>query len=267
VLSGPKDWGGMAGTSFASPSVASQLALAAKACGVPHFDHLAARAAARNLGHASNPDGWNYSTPQPVPYGLLPPGDQKDGGGFPLFGPCRASDPGRETGSSVPGETAHETLPEGEVPNLPPGERRLAVNTGPAGKPGYPIGARSMLAGARLRATISWDACTRKSKVLDGTGTVAEVRSDFDLYLYNKSAGRYVFGSQSLDDNNEGFDVVVPEDGDYVVFLAWNHEPSKCFGDLDRVAHDLIYLDPLRPWRDHPNVPRTGEQPPRRDQS
>lgn len=81
--------------------------------------------------------------------------------------------------------------------------------------------------------------------MLDDTGTIADVRNDFDLYLYNQSAGRYVFGSQSLDDNNEGFDVVVPEDGDYLVFLAWSTEPSKCFGAPDRIAHDLIFLDPL----------------------
>ncbi|MBK8217825.1 MAG: S8/S53 family peptidase [Myxococcales bacterium] len=244
TLSGPTSWGGFAGTSGAAPSVASQLGLAAKACGLPYFEHLAARAAARNLAHVINPDGWKYSTPQPTPYGLLGPGDQKDGAGFPVFGPCAASDPDRVTGTTIPGETTSEPLPTGEYSNVPPGEVSPSSHNGPTGKPGYVLTARSLLAGARVRATISWDSCPKRTKVLDGTGILADLANDFDLYLYDKSRSRYVYGSQSLDDTNEGFDVVVPEDGDYELFIAWQGEVRKCEKKVDRVAHDVIFVRP-----------------------
>jgi len=57
------------------------------------------------------------------------------------------------------------------------------------------------------------------------------VSVDFDLFLYNPALG-YVWGSQSLDDNNEGFDYTVQagEGGTYQVWLTWPRDQQSCEG-------------------------------------
>ena len=242
-ISDPSAWMGVSGTSIAAPSLASQFVLAAKACGVRYFDHLAGRAAARNLAMERNPLGWKYSTPQQFPYSSSSPGDQQDGAGFAVFGDCRP-DPDRVSGVERPADSTASALPAGEFPNRPPGETHFSSHTGPTGKKGYVVSQRTLAAGARVRATISWDTCASKGTALSGLGTVATIKNDFDLYLYDKTNARYVFGSQSVDDNNEGFDVVVPSAGDYQVMVAWDQELRKCGTNVDLVAHDVIFRAP-----------------------
>ena len=73
--------------------------------------------------------------------------------------------------------------------------------------------------------TWSWDGCA-----LSDTGFApAGVSVDFDLFLYSPTLG-YVWGSQSLDDNNEGFDYTIPagEGGRYQVILAWPDGSTGC---------------------------------------
>lgn len=74
--------------------------------------------------------------------------------------------------------------------------------------------------GDRLRASISWCSCA-----LGGVGWApAQLAVDFDLFLFNADTQEYIFGSQSFDDSNEGFDVVIQtEDGAgwYEVYAAW----------------------------------------------
>ncbi|MBK7578656.1 MAG: hypothetical protein IPI67_00485 [Myxococcales bacterium] len=65
------------------------------------------------------------------------------------------------------------------------------------------------------------------------------VYTDFDLYLYNVTTGQYVYGSQTLDDNNEGFDITFPSSGHYQIWLSWPTGLTGCdplWGDLEPSA-------------------------------
>src|SRR5690606_13339155 len=81
----------------------------------------------------------------------------------------------------------------------------------------------------RIRASISWDTCVSEPS---GTRTVG---TDFDLFLYNASQQRYVYGSQSIADVEEGFDVTLWQeagDGEYEVIIAWPEGSSGCNGPV-----------------------------------
>ena len=87
--------------------------------------------------------------------------------------------------------------------------------------------AGELVAGSRVRFTFSWDSCP-----LDDTGEgPAGVSVDFDLFLRRVDDG-YVWGSQSLDDNNEGFDYTVPQNagGKYEVWVMWPEGELSCEG-------------------------------------
>jgi hypothetical protein len=53
---------------------------------------------------------------------------------------------------------------------------------------------------------------------------------DFDVFLYSKTRKAYLYASQSNDDNNEGFDVVIPAgwDGDFVAYVAHPDGAKGC---------------------------------------
>lgn len=81
----------------------------------------------------------------------------------------------------------------------------------------------SISAGSRIRATISWDACPGEIPAL-----VAVPAVDVDLFLLSVDSvvgshyeGTWVIGSQSVKDNNEGFDYEIPSQGAYAVVAGW----------------------------------------------
>jgi hypothetical protein len=79
--------------------------------------------------------------------------------------------------------------------------------------------------GARIRATLAWDGCALSN---DGEAPSA-VAVDLDLFLFSETYG-YVWASQSLDDNNEGFDYTIPAgEGDtYSLMMAWPDGSATC---------------------------------------
>ena len=82
-------------------------------------------------------------------------------------------------------------------------------------------------AGNRVRATISWAACSSAQK---GTATQTPSMTDLDLFLYNTDARLYVWASQSVHDNNEGFDFKVATSGNYKLILTAPAGVKACDG-------------------------------------
>lgn len=70
-----------------------------------------------------------------------------------------------------------------------------------------------------MRDTISWHACA-----LGDTGVApAEPAIDYDLFLFNRTTGEYVVGSQSFADNNEGYDYTITDadgEGEYETWVS-----------------------------------------------
>jgi hypothetical protein len=61
-------------------------------------------------------------------------------------------------------------------------------------------------------------------------------------FLYDRTQGEYRYASQSNDDNNEGFDVVIDpsQRGDYEVWLAWPEGAQGCNGTTAAVAFESV---------------------------
>jgi hypothetical protein len=94
---------------------------------------------------------------------------------------------------------------------------------------GQPIVEPILNVGDRLRATISWEVCATDPQ----SGSTAATGIDFDLLLYNTANSTYVYGSQSIHDNNEGFDVTISASdgaGSYQLFIAWPDGATDCAG-------------------------------------
>jgi hypothetical protein len=84
----------------------------------------------------------------------------------------------------------------------------------------------ALTVGKRIRVTASWDGCAD-----DVSGPApGSVAVDFDVFLYHVDSQSYVWGSQSIFDNNEGFDFTVQEAGEYHVWLAWELGSKSCEG-------------------------------------
>jgi hypothetical protein len=64
----------------------------------------------------------------------------------------------------------------------------------------------------------------------------SSVATDFDLFLLNRTTNSYVYASQSIDDNSEGFDVILPSDGDYEVLLEWPSGNAGCGGTKEPIS-------------------------------
>ena len=57
------------------------------------------------------------------------------------------------------------------------------------------------------------------------------MKADLELFLFNATTKTYVYGSQSIHDNNEGFDVTISASdggGSYIVMLAWPDGARDC---------------------------------------
>ena len=71
--------------------------------------------------------------------------------------------------------------------------------------------------GQRIRAVVVWHACATT-----GSGNGPAPRGvDFDLFLNNTSTQKWVYGSQSIDDVSEGFDIIVPTAGVHETWIRW----------------------------------------------
>lgn len=64
--------------------------------------------------------------------------------------------------------------------------------------------------GDRIRVSMAWDNCPTSNK---GTGPSA-LAADFDLFLVDFDAEEPIAASRSYDNNNEGFDFVIPQEGE-----------------------------------------------------
>lgn len=233
-------WGGEWGTSYSAPTVSSLIALFREYCEPireQRFNQRIFRALLRTASYAGNPHGPAYSTPKPSV-------DHRDGGGLitapKLHDACDSpsGDFGEITidlsgGTAPPDDRRLYTPgwnPAGETQSLGAPDAELqdfSNNPSSSDLKADKLLEVSLSPGDRLRYTWSWDACALDD---EGDAPVA-VSVDFDLFLYNPALG-YVWGSQSLDDNNEGFDYTVQpgEGGTYQVWLMWPREQQSCEG-------------------------------------
>ncbi len=229
-LQSPTDWGGAgAGTSFSAPIVTSMVALLQEKCG--YIDPIVMRALLAGAARDVDPDasnflpGWRYSTPAHFR-------DLGDGAGFDL-----ADLLGCPTGQleeidlrdGVPG-------PVGDAPPSGPPPQSLGLRIQSSGVTPGPTDGRlykrlaevKFSRDGRLRYSVHWNACAEEPLGYPQ----ATVVPDFDLFLFDRTRGRYYYASQSNDDNNEGFDVSIPETlaGTYEVWLAWPDGAVGCGG-------------------------------------
>ena len=234
----PEGWVGFHGTSYAAPAVTSMLTLYREACEPSSGDRLsqrALRALARVAAWGGNPADAAYSTPTPSD-------DHLDGGGLLMAKALLSMCGDGSNGGTKDVVIDLEGGEPGPMPEAPspyqddwsaPGETQSFVGPLDYGyQPGPSSGRKWAVfqegdfpAGSRLRVTWSWDGCA-----LSDTGFApAGVSVDFDLFLYSPTLG-YVWGSQSLDDNNEGFDYTIPagEGGRYQIILAWPDGSTGC---------------------------------------
>ncbi|CAN5486968.1 hypothetical protein BH09MYX1_BH09MYX1_25230 [soil metagenome] len=253
-----------AGTSYAAPAVASLAAFLRSNCTNGFsLDHRQLRAILMASAFVANPEGganWRYSTPGKQ-------NDARDGAGFADAASALAvcnqtggTDPRLHAihGSGTIDTTKGDDPPPGPClfgcdPLGPPpsgqGQRILNVGTIPssATRSVQELYAVRLDAGSRIRFVFSWDACATDR---ESSGTfrkgLPKVKPDFDLFLYNRSAAQYVYTSQSNDDNNEGFDVVIPSgyDGDYRVLVGWPKGASACSGFQEGYAWATAWWSP-----------------------
>ncbi len=128
-----------------------------------------------------------------------------------------------------PREGPGKDVPKGDPPPIGKESVRAALaqdvlpanygGTSTVPRVGVKVGGHFLKVGTRVRESIAWHACA-----LQNTGVApAAVAVDYDLFLYNKTTGKFVAASQSLDDNNEGYDHVISGsdgDGDYETWVV-----------------------------------------------
>ena len=235
-------WQAGFGTSFAAPVITSMIALFREVCEPNYQRRINEREIRMLVRHAAvggNPSDTAYSTPRPTL-------DQKDGGGFLMAADLMAHcEPPEQGGSELWNLDRGQDgpPPSGNAPYQsgwdPTGETQSFVQpldfnyTPPASRDwDYVLDGWMLNAGDRVRATLVWDACA----VEDTGDAPLSVSVDLDLFLYRKpsggSGGSYVWASQSLDDNNEGFDYTIPagEGGEYSLIRMWPHGATNCEG-------------------------------------
>lgn len=238
------------GTSYASPAMLGMLMKAQAYCadrGI-FLDSVGLRAIARTAGWAANPDGWHYSTPK-LGY------DHADGTGIvftsvlrDFCAPPKEVEEGFEYGIATdtiePRSDGKDTpLPNAApaYPDSPPQAHLLDQTLVPTSStPGYrwldlwDAAPLELLVGDRLRVSFSWDAC-----VVEGSGgTYSNTpNTDYDIFLYNLDRNEGLYASQSNDDVNEGFEVVIPSGwgGRFALLLIWPEGSQGC-GGIDRTA-------------------------------
>lgn len=199
------------------------------------LDQRQLRSILRTVAWANDPADSAYSTPRPGE-------DFKDGAGELFAGRLLCNQDPDEGGfeSGVLDLYDGDDLPEGdadyhkylespgETQSVSPQAFDLDPSSPPAEIDSKRIVSLTLTPGDRLRATFSWDGCAVGALGVAPTGPAV----DFDLFLYSASGSEYVWASQSLDDNNEGFDYTVQagEGGTYDVYVAWDKSTPGCDG-------------------------------------
>jgi hypothetical protein len=223
-------WGSDVGTSLAAPTATAMAALLREECGDANgWTDRVLRAIFRTAGRAHNSHGTRYSTPNTLD------NDGHDGGGWVGAQELSAfCDPGGDNAGegtfnlqTGDGSTfdSHGSFPPGNPPEgLEPASPEVfrAFTDPGVGRVYHVIKHLPVIpAGTRVRATISWDACT-------GIGNVGIAARDIDLFLFrvdssngNDYEGVWVTGSQSVYDVNEGFDFEVSQADDYIIVAGW----------------------------------------------
>lgn len=246
---------GSRGTSLSAPIVSSLIALHREKCepgARKRFGTEFMRALVRNAAWGGNAiaQPWPGTSAYSTPRLRSPQWDFADGAGV-LFAEGMAScpdDPG--SGGVVINLGGGEGLPPGETLYIEDGIYQSpnetldrSVNFQPAGYGdpttqnivGEKLAELSVAAGQRIRASFSWSACAAEPSA----GAPGDIAVDFDLLLRrvlaDGSGAQYVWASQSIFDNNEGFDytVAADEDGIYEVWVVWPEGSISCEGTLD----------------------------------
>ncbi len=231
------DWTGNAGTSFAAPAMAGLTALLKEACG-GKLHHNAVRVILRNAGWTRNVTDYRYSTPVTP---ADPDYDWKDGGGA-LYASaalafCKPTGPGPDNDSgSDPGCLDCGGPPpfDGRCKDcgpIPPEGKRMQSAT-PFGNGDdrlynlYWKSGHKMEAGKRIRTSVAWDSCPASVSGL----APAEIETDIDVVLVNRTTNQAIYGSQSVTDSVEGFDVTLPSDGEYELYWTNPKGAKGCGG-------------------------------------
>ncbi len=239
------------GTSYAAPAMLGMAVLVDEYCDSLNlnWNSVGYRSVLRTAGYVSNPDGWKYSTLQD---GSTQAGDHADGGGAVFLDsaikfcnppPSTTEEWGVRQTFVYPDKDGSTT----NVPNTTPAYPDAPPQSAPQNQGLQPSGSltgyrwkdlwdglpSTYAAGTRIRATFSWEACV----LSNDTAATRTVPTDFDLFLYNRTRGEGLYASQTDDDVNEGFDVVVPANwaGDYDLILIWPDGSTGCNG-LERTA-------------------------------
>ncbi len=230
-VTGPTAWTTNSGTSFSAPTVAAFAALVKEGCSSWSVanDEVGTRALLQASTYTRNPDGTRYSTQ----YWLPAPVDQKDGSG--------AIDATTPLYFCTPGGSGPPTFHFGGLIDLGSGG-----GPAPTGKAGGNLGKAplshavpdsldawlyakmadvgSVTAGQRIRFALTWDSCPTAA-----TSTVPpSIATDFDLFLFDTESTLWVYGSQSVSDNSEGFDVKAPSTSKYAIYLRWPKGAKGC---------------------------------------
>jgi hypothetical protein len=239
------------GTSYAAPAMLGMAVLLDEYCDSLNlnWNSVGYRSVLRTAGYVSNPDGWKYSTLQD---GSTQAGDHADGGGAVFLDsaikfcnppPSTTEEWGVRQTFVYPDKDGSTT----NVPNTTPAYPDAPPQSAPQNQGLQPSGSltgyrwkdlwdglpSTYAAGTRIRATFSWEACV----LSNDTAASRTVPTDFDLFLYNRTRGEGLYASQTDDDVNEGFDVVVPANwaGDYDLILIWPDGSTGCNG-VERTA-------------------------------
>ena len=223
-------WEDGGGTSFAAPAVAAQIALLRDACG-GDLDERFVRAVMEASAYYINPD-------QDDGFSIPGTGDWRDGagvaGGAQLLDFC-----GINRTANV---TFAETRPvdiTGDGDPLEPNPVDFPKDPPPSGFRGLELHHTLLKHQEKIRAVITWDACTIPA------GSKAFVKTDFDLLLVNKGTGQIVKYSASVLDNDEGFQFTAPADGDYGVLLIWPNGSVACGSPIEQIGIAVVHGDNL----------------------
>jgi len=226
-------WGAQSGTSQAAPAVAALVALMKQACAGPlgHGSMLEAQARARiRTGAYLLAPQFGYGTVPNEPPACAPGSacDQRAGAGLvnaaALLDFCgyqgTNNTPFSFRGTFTPGRIVVQNtppVPSGKYGGLPSGQ---LVHLG------------ALVPNETIRATLAWDIC------VSNHDKVGESVMDIDLFLYNNTTQQYVTTqpngrptfSSTYDDNNEGFQALITQSGDYSFMVGVPQSAVGCLG-------------------------------------
>ncbi|MEM6792030.1 MAG: S8 family serine peptidase [Myxococcota bacterium] len=239
-------WQKRDGTSYAAPSIAALAALTKQFCG---FDnHLGIRALLMTGAWDFNPVDDAYTMP---PTTISE--DGRDGAGSPTadnvikfcgLEPFDNVGGGLFTinvggGDSTPAPPWISTADPGINPDLPVAPAGLDDPTAEWRQ--KPVAfLESVAPGARVRVSMAWDSCPTTPL---GYG-YTDLSIDLDLFLVDYDTEEVLVSSRSFDNNNEGFDIITPPDGEtrnLAVVVAFDPAAAQACNGVDNEPFALYY--------------------------